>query len=223
MPLRFEPGEPENGRELAVAGIARLAERRGCGLDARLCASRPHRSFECTLAGAVEDVVAGARFDGWRYLIFQGKDCVGAAVVRRRPEDPAAVLSSVAFDGDFAEQLRELDWLAERTEQEPAEYELRFLRVPGLAVATWWLRRGAGGEGELFVPVPPSQKALRPRQHTLYEGAESFSRVVRELAREKQTAAAVLFAGLPGGSRALQVRPGGSEALQVQPDEVEPA
>jgi hypothetical protein len=213
VPLRIEPGDPDNGRALAVAGIARLAEQRGCGLEARLWTSRPHRSFESTLAGAAEDVVARASFYGWRYLVFQGKDCVGAAEVRRRPEDPAAILSSVAYGGDFAEQLLELDWLAERAEGEEADFELRFLRVPGLAVATWWLSRGEGGVSELFVPVPPSQKVLRPRQHTLYDGAERFSTMVRGLALQKQRSAGVLFAGLPGGSR----------ELQVEPDETKPA
>ncbi|HXO26258.1 MAG TPA: hypothetical protein VOA80_02855 [Thermoanaerobaculia bacterium] len=198
MTIEFQPGEPENGRALAAAGVERLLLQNGEALGPGLRVARPHRSFTCSIADAADDVVAHAAFAAWRYLVFRGEDCVATARVKQRPGEQTAILSSIVFGGDFSVQLADLDWLVVQAGVEQADFELRFLRVRGLWVAAWWLSRGAGGAGDLFVPVPPSQQALRPQQHTLYRGAEQFSPAVRKVARQKQDAAAVLFAGIPG-------------------------
>jgi len=176
MAINFQPGKPENGRALAVAGVGEA-----------LRAARPHRSFTCSLADAEANVVTRAAFAAWRYLVFLGEDCLAAAKVQRRSENQAAILSSVVYggDGDFVAQLAELDWLAAEAEIEQGDFELRFLRVRGLGVAAWWLSSVTAGVNDLFVPVPPSQQALRPHEHTLYRGAEQFSSAVRELANKK--------------------------------------
>jgi hypothetical protein len=197
MALIFQPGFPDQGRALAVAGVDRLLRQSGRGVDSGLRAARPHRSFSCGLVGAAADVVSHARFAAWRYLVFRGEECVAAAEVEQRPEDPSAILSSLVSGVNFAAQLVELDWVAGLAEVEQAGFELRFLRVPGLAVMAWWLSRRSGGRGDLFAPVPPSQGALRPHEHTLYSGAEAFSQAVRPLAQKKQEGAKRLFAGLP--------------------------
>jgi len=198
MTIQYVPGEPENGRALAAAGVERLLNQRGDGPGPGLRVARPHRSFTCSVADAAVDVVARAAFAAWRYLVFRGEEAVAAVKVEQPPEAQTAILSSIVSGADFATQLSELDWLAALPEVQPVDFELRFLRVRGLWVAAWWLSRGAAGAGEFFLPVPPSQQALRPQPHTLYRGAEQFSPAVRALAVKKEAAAAVLFYGVPG-------------------------
>lgn len=195
MPIHFGPGEPENGRALVAAGIARVLDQKVQGPGA-MTVSRPHRSFFCDLAGAADDVVAHARLRAWRYLVFRDEVCVAAAKVEQG-QDGAPLLSSISYGGDFTTQMAELDWLNGQPEVQPADYELRFLHVRGVHVSAWWLSpEQLPGAGDLFNPVPPSPASLRPHEHTLYD-PERFRDAVRVVAKARQAAAAVLFASLP--------------------------
>lgn len=196
MPIHFGPGEPENGRALVATEIVRVLDPKVQGPGV-MTVSRPHRSFSCDLAGAADDVVAHARLRAWRYLVFRDEVCVAAAKVVQGP-DGVPLLSSISYGGDFTTQMAELDWLSGQAESQPADYELRFLRVRGGAhVSAWWLGFEQGpGAGDLFIPVPPSPASLRPHEHTLYD-PEHFRDAVRVVAKARQAAAEVLFASLP--------------------------
>jgi len=114
----------------------------------------PHRVYVLLLP----DILAGqglaaARLVGWRYILMDGTQAVGAAEVNTNPTETEHNFSLV-HEGQGPQVLAALNLLETVPQVRNANYELRLLRIPALMTVTLWLHAGTV-DADLLIPVPP--------------------------------------------------------------------
>jgi hypothetical protein len=103
----------------------------------------------CGVAEASRDVLENAEFCGWRFLIYVGEEPLLTAVLRadwtfaRFSRDPEI--------REVVEGLQEFE--SEQGDSALPVYELRYLKVFGLAVRALWLRKIEGAGEDIIIPL----------------------------------------------------------------------
>lgn len=162
MPSACHP--PESATRAAQDGIRRILLSPNASASVLASAAKggvrmaaPHEVFNLGLSDLAEGRVSGAaRFTGWRFVVLDQDSPIATVEVNPRPGNTfgfGALAKGPAVDAT----VRAME-VAEQDETPGGEYELRFLRVPALHVASLWLH---APDGDRFIPLP-SQSPLAP-------------------------------------------------------------
>lgn len=201
MAMTADPNAPPSGPDLVAKKVGVLFGRSlGLGTEKRLDLLRTtaaHRSFLCNLEQATGDVLTGARFTGWRYLVLHGEEALVEAEVDEDPASGRWRVVSAAAESTLAQEFRDLTWLAGRPEVKSGDFEICYLRVPSGVARAWWLRDTTGDrDKDLLLPVQPSSSDLRGPEPELLRAAR-FRAAVADIARRKLEYGKVLLRGVP--------------------------
>lgn len=205
MAMNADPDAPAPGLELVARNVGTIFGRRlGLGTEKQLELLRTtegHRSFFCDLERAVADVLSGARFMAWRYLVLYGEEPLLEplleAEVAGGPGDDDWKVVSAAASPLLATEILDLTWLEGLPETAAAEFEVCYLRVPAGIARAWWLRGPADNRSEdLILPLPGSHPDLRGEERGLFPAA-AFRTAVARLAQGKLDDDEILLRGVP--------------------------
>jgi hypothetical protein len=177
MPLTVaEP--PTTVRQVAAQYVYQMATPSG-GFPAlrdvarpELALVAPHRIYTAGLDVLLERGLAAAVQTGWRYLVTDREQIV-ASVELAGDADESPLLNGGPYVAATATAIDEIERLPEVT---AGDFELRFLKVPGLHLVAAWLV----GPQRLVRPLSPAPGFLdATRSYT----EEQFADAVREPAR----------------------------------------
>jgi hypothetical protein len=202
MAMNADPNAPAPGPDLVARNVGVIFGHR-LGLDSEklklLRLTAGHRSFSCDLKRAAADVLSGARFTAWRYLVLNGGEVpLLEAEVAEWPGHGDWQVVSAAASPLLATEILDLTWLDGQPESTAANFEICYLRVPAGIARAWWLRGPANDQSEdLVLPMPGSHPDLRGYERTLFR-ATPFRAVVARLAQGKLDDERILFRGVPG-------------------------
>jgi hypothetical protein len=130
--------------------------------------------LDALLAGSGQEAAAQT---GWRCMLVDGKETVGAVEIAGVEDNPS--IASVSGEGlatAFGETVRAAEGSIEAG---AGDYEARLLRVPAVYAELLWLRDQIGGT-DLFAPVA---SVVGLESGTLYRADEVMSRLREEGAR----------------------------------------
>jgi len=182
MALRVAEGEPANALQVLSAQITSL-RMEGFGLMRSLAlqASSGVRVYVAGADQAKRGEVLQARAGGWRYLIFDGAQSQFSGEVDAKGEDNSARFTQVS-SGPFEQATFEAINRAETLDQvNNGEYELRYLKIPGVSVEAVWLHDTHGKE-DLFLPLLPEHEELRGQEPI---SARDFIRIMQKIAEAR--------------------------------------
>ncbi|HEX6175385.1 MAG TPA: hypothetical protein VF089_15365 [Candidatus Binatia bacterium] len=119
----------------------------------------PHPVYFIKLTDVAEGrLLSAAILTGWRYLVLQGEEAVGAATVAVLENNESLRFSHMSqgpFVKNTIEGIRHAEELPEVLEN---DYELRMLDIPSLYVVALWLH----GQEDRIIPLAPTNRALDP-------------------------------------------------------------
>jgi hypothetical protein len=131
-------------------------------IEAQPSISEPHPAFAMTATEVSKRVTPalGALPIGWRYLVVRG-DELAIATVREDLESGQHYFSEYnvsRFSAATPIAIRNAHAFAA---SDPANYDLRFLSVAAIHIATIWLKH-AEGDADRFIPFGPVNASLAP-------------------------------------------------------------
>ncbi len=202
MAMTADPDAPAPGPDMVARNVGTIFGRRlDLGTEKQLELLRMtegHRSFFCDLEGAVRNVLFGARFMAWRYLVLYGQEPLLEAEVARGPGDYDWKVVSAAASPLLATEILDLTWLEGQPETAETNFEICYLRVPAGIAHAWWLRGPVDDRSaDLILPLPGSHPNLRGDERTLFS-AIRFRDEVAPLAQGKLDDERIFFRGVPG-------------------------
>ncbi|MFE5770345.1 hypothetical protein ACFQ7O_18495 [Streptomyces sp. NPDC056485] len=159
---------PENSRQIAQAGLERLAkfaqEARAVDLMAlqadNLELSVPHAMHTVLLDDLVARRPLGdSAVTGWRYLASRGSRVLASSELSAGTDGQSIALEQVNMGPYVESTAQALEDLAENHEIRAGDYELRILKIPALCAVALWLSP-VGSERSLFVPLAPAPDYL---------------------------------------------------------------
>jgi len=122
--------------------------------------SEPHPAFAMTATAVSKGVTPaiGALPIGWRYLVARG-DELAVVTIREDLESGQHYFAEYNV-GRFSAATPNVIRNAKRfAASEEADYEMRFLSVPAIHIATIWLKH-AEGVADRFIPFGPGNDSL---------------------------------------------------------------
>jgi hypothetical protein len=145
----------------SVAGI--IAE----SMPSQVSIAAPHPVYFVALTDVAEgNLLSVATLTGWRYIMLEGDQTVGAANLRVKEDGEELQFSHISY-GPFVNSTVEGIGRAESLPEVLSnDYELRLLDIPSLYVVSLWLH----GNEDRLIPLPPTNQALEP--YATYSGEE---------------------------------------------------
>src|SRR5579859_2819765 len=176
MPLRFQDA-PEGSRKQLLKAVDLLfqGEQAAQSPDTGFLPVFPHAVYvlglnDVKIMGGIE---ASAKHVSWRYLIPQSNPPSAAEVSFFGNEHRFSELNY----GPYAQNtLLEIQRLERSQELADQNYDVRLLRVPGLGIATLWLR-GSDGR-EMLIPIAPTSPMLNSGK--TYSGKQFLEAIQEE-------------------------------------------
>jgi hypothetical protein len=144
--------------------------------------STPHTVYVSTAEQAeAGDVLTRAQLSGWRYLIFAGGRPLSSAEIDYDPESREVEFSHLS-SGPYVEATVDVLREAAALDQvKKGDYELRYLKVPGLSVIAYWLR-DLRKRNDLILPLLPEHDELKGKR---VFSRQEFSGAVETIAKAR--------------------------------------
>lgn len=165
---------PEQGLKIVRQGVGQLITSAPGGASpmaeaapSQLNIAAPHPVYFVGLTDLAEgNFLSAAVLIGWRYILLEGEETIGAATLKVGEDEEQLQFSHVSH-GPFVKNTVEGIGRAENLpEVQGNEFELRLLDIPSLYVVSLWLH----GEEDRLLPLPPTNRALEP--YRMYSGGE---------------------------------------------------
>lgn len=142
-----------------IAGAAGEASPMAAAAPSQLNIAAPHPVYFVGLKDLAEGrLLSSASLIGWRYILLEGEQTIGAATVKIGEDDEQLQFSHISH-GPFVQNTVEgIDRAENLPEVQSSEFELRLLDIPSLYVVSLWLH----GNQDRLLPLPPTNRALEP-------------------------------------------------------------
>lgn len=159
------------------AGVTKMAAE-----AAQAPAAVPHETYHLGLdAIQAKRGVAAAEAIGWRYIIGRA-DAPHALAAEVHSRDGAFAFAGLN-EGPFNQEMTHT---LQRIEPQiyAADYEPRLLRIPALYIAALWLKSLSPPQGDLFVPMEPSNPEVTPgRLYTAKEFEAALEKAAETMSK----------------------------------------
>ncbi|MFE2877377.1 hypothetical protein ACFXG6_27425 [Streptomyces roseus] len=159
---------PENARQIAWAGLERLAkfaqDARAVDLTAlqadHLELSMPHTMHTIQLNDLVARRPLGdSAVTGWRYLASRAGRVLASSELSGSADGESIALEQVNMGPYVESTAQALAHLSENEVIQAGDYELRVLKIPALCAFVLWLAPADSGRN-LFIPLEPAPDYL---------------------------------------------------------------